>query len=95
MSQTFPSLPQDVCHGAFAEAAALAYSLGRMRWLERSNTRVAVAVAHAYLVAAGGASKLDQERETALVVELKKDSCTAQSVAAVLKAWVVWGRQGL
>ncbi|MER5226041.1 fic family toxin-antitoxin system, toxin component [Streptomyces flaveus] len=80
---------QDVYHGAFAKAAALAHSLGRMRWLERSNLRVAVAVAHAYLVASGVPSKLDQERVTALVAELKKESCTARSIAAVLKTWAV------
>ena len=40
-----------------------------------------------YLVASGVPSKLDQERVTALVAELKKESCTARSIAAVLKTW--------
>lgn len=80
---------QDVYQGAYARAAALAHTLGRLRWLERSNVRVAVAVAHAYLITAGVPAKLDQQRVAALVAELRKDSCTAQSVAAVLKAWAV------
>lgn len=80
---------QDVYQGAYAKAAALAHSLGRMRWLERSNMRVAVAVAHAYLITAGVPAKLDQKRVTALVAELKKESCTARSVAEVLKTWAV------
>ncbi|MGV9450247.1 fic family toxin-antitoxin system, toxin component [Streptomyces sp. NPDC003635] len=80
---------QDVYQGPYAKAAALAHSLGRMRWLERSNLRVAIVVAHAYLVAAGVPAKLDQGRVTALAAELKKESCTARSVADVLKTWAV------
>ena len=64
-------------------------SLGRMRWLERSNLRVAVAVAYAYLVASGVPAKLDQQRVAALATELKKESSTARSVAGVLKSWAV------
>jgi prophage maintenance system killer protein len=78
---------QDVYQGVYSKAAALAHTLGRMKWLERSNLRVAVAVAHAYLVTAGVPAKLDQTRVTALATELKKDDCTAKSVAAVLKTW--------
>ncbi|WP_371579321.1 fic family toxin-antitoxin system, toxin component [Streptomyces sp. NBC_01314] len=80
---------QDVYQGAYAKAAALAHSLGRMRWLERSNLRVAVAVAHAYLIASGAPAKLDQRRVSALATELKKESCTAGSVAEVLRSWAV------
>ncbi|MGW7300847.1 fic family toxin-antitoxin system, toxin component [Streptomyces sp. NPDC054829] len=80
---------QDVYQGAYAKAAALAHSLGRMRWLERPNLRVAVAVAYAYLVASGVPAKLDQQRVSALATELKKESSTARSVAEVLKSWVV------
>lgn len=80
---------QDVYQGAYAKAAALAHSLGRMRWLERSNLRVAVAVAHAYLVASGVPAKLDQQRVTALATELKKENSTARSVAEVLRSWAV------
>ncbi|MFD9633929.1 fic family toxin-antitoxin system, toxin component [Streptomyces violascens] len=80
---------QDVYQGAYARAAALAHTLGRLHWLERSNLRVAVAVAHAYLIASGVPAKLDQRRVSALAAELKKDACTAHSVAAVLKTWAV------
>ncbi|WP_215456222.1 fic family toxin-antitoxin system, toxin component [Streptomyces sp. ATCC 21386] len=80
---------QDVYQGVYAKAAALAHSLGRMRWLERSNLRVAVAVAHAYLIASGAPAKLDQRRVSALATELRKESCTAASVAEVLRSWAV------
>ena len=80
---------QEVYRGAFAKAAALAHSLGRMRWLERSNLRVAVAVAHAYLIAAGVPAKLDQQRVAALARELKRPESTVRSVAVVLKEWTV------
>ncbi|MFJ9906790.1 fic family toxin-antitoxin system, toxin component [Streptomyces sp. NPDC101152] len=80
---------QEIYQGAFAKAAALAHSLGRMRWLERSNLRVAVAVAHAYLIAAGVPAKLDQQRVSALARELKRPESTVRSVAVVLKEWTV------
>ncbi|GCE00840.1 fic family toxin-antitoxin system, toxin component [Embleya hyalina] len=78
---------QDVYHGTYARAAALAHSLGRMRWLERSNLRVAVAVAHGYLSACGVRVKLTQHGVTALAEELTRASSTAASVAAVLRTW--------
>jgi prophage maintenance system killer protein len=80
---------QEVYQGMHAKAAALAHSLGRMRWLERSNLRVAVAVAHAYLTAAGVPVKLDQQRVSALARELERPESTVRSVAAVLKEWTV------
>jgi len=49
---------QDVYHGTYARAAALTHTLGRLQWLERSNLRVAIAVAHGYLVASGVEIKL-------------------------------------
>lgn len=78
---------QDVYHGTYAKAAALAHTLGRLRWLERSNLRVAVAVAHGYLVASGLDIKLTQDGITALATELKRPESTAASVAAVLRGW--------
>ncbi|MFR9723396.1 fic family toxin-antitoxin system, toxin component [Streptomyces sp. MS19] len=78
---------QDVYHGAYARAAALAHTLGRLRWLERSNLRVAVAVAHGYLAASGIDTKLTQDGVTALATELKSAESTAASVATVLRAW--------
>ncbi|MFI0740045.1 fic family toxin-antitoxin system, toxin component [Streptomyces sp. NPDC021100] len=77
----------DVYDGARARAAALAHTLGQLRWLERSNLRVAVAVAHAYLVTSGVEVKLTQERVTALATELRRRGSTAASVADVLWSW--------
>ncbi|MCP3822602.1 fic family toxin-antitoxin system, toxin component [Streptomyces sp. A3M-1-3] len=80
---------QSVYRGTYARAASLAHTLGRMRWLERSNMNVAVAAAHGYLLAAGVEVKVDRPRIAALVTELMKSDCTAHSVAAVLKTWAV------
>lgn len=78
---------QDVYHGRYARAAALAHTLGRLRWLEHSNLRVAVAVAHGYLLASGVPVKLTQTGVTALAEELTRASSTAAGVAAVLRTW--------
>jgi hypothetical protein len=78
---------QNVYHGTYARAAALTHTLGRLQWLERSNLRVAIAVAHGYLVASGVEIKLTQTGVTALANELKKPQSTAASVAAVLHQW--------
>ncbi|GGO99676.1 fic family toxin-antitoxin system, toxin component [Wenjunlia tyrosinilytica] len=80
---------QQVYHGNYARAAALTHTLGRMRWLERSNLRVAVAVAHGYLLAAGTEVKLSQSGVSALAAELKRPESTAASVTEVLKSWRV------
>lgn len=78
---------QDVYHGRFARAAALTHTLGRLKWLEHSNLRVAVAVAHGYLVASGAEVKLTQAGVTALAAELKRPDSTAVSVTDVLRTW--------
>ena len=78
---------RDVYHGRYARAAALAHTLGRLRWLERSNLRVAVAVAHGYLTASGLETKLTQAGVSALAAELKKPESSAASVAEVLRGW--------
>ena len=80
-------LDQDVYPGPVARAAALAHTLGRLRWLEKANMTVAVAVTVAYLHAAGRVVKPAQEDVTALVDELRDDACTAARVAALLRAW--------
>ncbi|MEU1824167.1 fic family toxin-antitoxin system, toxin component [Streptomyces abikoensis] len=79
--------PRPVYDGVFVRAAALTHTLGRLRWLERSNVRVAIAVAHGYLLASGVEVKIDQTRVTALAVELRRDDCTAESITRVLKTW--------
>ena len=78
---------QEIYHGPFVRAAALAHTLARLRWLERSNLAVAVAVAHAYLDAAGVDVKPTQERVAELAGELRSARATAESVAAVLRTW--------
>lgn len=78
---------QDVYDGPYVRAAALAHTLGRLRWLERSNLRVAVAAAHGYLVASGVDVKLSQDRVSALATELQQSNSTAATVAAVLRTW--------
>ncbi|NGO70882.1 fic family toxin-antitoxin system, toxin component [Streptomyces boncukensis] len=78
---------QDVYHGSYARAAALAHTLGRLRWLERDNLRIAVAVTHGYLRASGTGVRLTQEGVTALATELVSQKATAASVAAVLRSW--------
>jgi hypothetical protein len=78
---------QDVYAGDFARAAALGHTLGRLRWLERSHMTVAVAVTVGYLQAAGRPVKPGPEDMRALVDELRREECTAASVAAVLRGW--------
>lgn len=80
-------LDQDVYDGPYARAAALAHTLGRLRWLERSNMTVAVAAAVGYLQAAGRPVKPGRPELGALVQELRREECTVASVAAVLRAW--------
>jgi len=82
-------MEHDVYEGSVARAAALAHTLGRLRWLERSNMTVAVASAVAYLRAAGRDVKPGREEAGALVDELRREECTAASVAALLRDWPV------
>lgn len=80
---------QDVYAGTYARAAALAHTLGRLRWLERSNMTVAAAVAVAYLRASDRPVKPGPVEVTGLVDELRREECTAQSIAALLRSWPV------
>ena len=79
---------RDVYDGPLARAAALVHTLGRLPWLERSNLRVAVAVAHGYLQASGVPAELDQDRVGALAAELRRPGATAADIIAVLKTWL-------
>jgi hypothetical protein len=78
---------QDVYSGVYARAAALAHTLGRLRWLERSNMTVAVAVTVGYLQAAGQTVKPGPDEIGGLVDELRREECTAHSLAALLRSW--------
>ncbi|RST19650.1 fic family toxin-antitoxin system, toxin component [Streptomyces sp. WAC05374] len=76
-----------VYDGPYAKAAALVHTLGRCRWLERSNMAVAAATGVMYLEAAGISVKPDREDAIALKDLLLDPACTAEKIAAVLRAW--------
>ncbi|WP_406292765.1 fic family toxin-antitoxin system, toxin component [Embleya sp. NBC_00888] len=78
---------RDVSNGVHARAAALAHTLGRLNRLEHSNMTVAVAIAIAYLQACGRPVKPGPEGTTLLVDELRREDCSAHSVAALLRTW--------
>ncbi|MFE3629361.1 hypothetical protein [Streptomyces goshikiensis] len=56
-------------------------------WLERSNVRVAIAVAYGYLLGSDLPVKLTQEKVSALAVELSTEQCTAERIAELLRTW--------
>ncbi|MGW2612884.1 hypothetical protein ACWC4A_52860, partial [Streptomyces mirabilis] len=71
----------------YARAAALVHTLGRCRWLERSNLTVACAVAVMYLEASNIAVSPTREQLTALAHELNNPRCTADRIASFLRTW--------
>jgi hypothetical protein len=80
-------LDTPVCNGPYARAAALAHTLGRCRWLERSNLSVACAVAVMYLEASNIPVNPTREQLTALAHELNNPRCTADRIASFLRTW--------
>lgn len=80
-------LEQPVYGGPYSRAAALVHTLGRCRWLERSNLTVAAAVAVMYLNASGIAVDPSREQLTALARDLYDPRCTAAHVAELLRTW--------
>ncbi|MFJ4843289.1 fic family toxin-antitoxin system, toxin component [Streptomyces sp. NPDC088746] len=80
-------LETPVYQGAFARAAALVHTLGRLRWLEQSNLSVACAVAVMYLEASGVPVAPTREQLSALAHELHDPKCTAAGIAVLLRAW--------
>jgi len=78
---------QPVYDGPYAKAAALVHTLGRCRWLERSNLAVAAATGVMYLEAAGITVKPAHEDALALKDALLDPACTAGKIAAVLRGW--------
>ncbi|MFG2577262.1 fic family toxin-antitoxin system, toxin component [Streptomyces sp. NPDC048481] len=78
---------QPVYDGPYAKAAALVHTLGRCRWLERSNLAVAAATGVMYLEAAGIPVKPAREDAIALKDLLLDPACTAAKIAALLRAW--------
>ncbi|OIK08215.1 fic family toxin-antitoxin system, toxin component [Streptomyces monashensis] len=80
-------LETPVYDGAYAHAAALVHTLGRCRWLERSNLTVAYAIAVMYLEASNTPVSPTREQLTALAHELKNPRCTAERIASFLRTW--------
>ncbi|MEU5984412.1 fic family toxin-antitoxin system, toxin component [Streptomyces sp. NPDC047434] len=80
-------LDQAVYGGPYARAAALVHTLGRCRWLERSNLTVACAVAVMYLNASGIPADPTREQLTTLAHELYDPRSTAARIAEILHTW--------
>lgn len=78
---------QPVYDGPYAKAAALVHTLGRCCWLERSDLVVAAATGVMYREAAGITVKPAREDAVALKDVLLDPACTAEKIAAVLRAW--------
>jgi hypothetical protein len=78
---------QPVYDGPYAKAAALVHTLGRCRWLERSNMAVAAATGVMYLEAAGIPVKPAHADAVALKDLLLAPACTAARIAAMLRTW--------
>ncbi|MEU0681602.1 fic family toxin-antitoxin system, toxin component [Streptomyces albogriseolus] len=78
---------QPVYDGPYAKAASLVHTLGRCRWLERSNLAVAAATGVMYLEAAGITVKPTRGNALALKDLLLDPSCTAGKIAALLRTW--------
>ncbi|MGC9478742.1 fic family toxin-antitoxin system, toxin component [Streptomyces sp. WG4] len=76
-----------VYDGPYAKGAALVHTLGRCRWLERSNMAVAAASGVMYLEAAGISVKPDRKDAVALKDLLLDPACTAGKIAALLRTW--------
>ncbi|KAA0941091.1 fic family toxin-antitoxin system, toxin component [Streptomyces apricus] len=78
---------QAVYGGPYAKAAALVHTLGRCRWLERSNLAVAAATGVMYLEAAGISVKPARADAVALKDLLLDPACTAGGIAELLRTW--------
>lgn len=76
-----------VCDGPYARAAALVHTLGRCRWLERSNLSVAAATGVMYLEASGISVKPRRDDAAALRDLLLDSTCTAAKISALLRTW--------
>jgi hypothetical protein len=78
---------QPVYDGPYAKAAALVHTLGRCRWLERSNMAVAAASGVMYLEAVGVTLKPTRDDAMALKDLLLDPGCTAVKIATLLRTW--------
>ncbi|WP_437112143.1 fic family toxin-antitoxin system, toxin component [Streptomyces sp. enrichment culture] len=80
-------LDQAVYDGPYARAAALVHTLGRCRWLERSNLAVAAATGVMYLEASGITVKPSPTNAAALRDLLLDPACTVSHIALQLRSW--------
>ncbi|MFI5867342.1 fic family toxin-antitoxin system, toxin component [Streptomyces sp. NPDC051546] len=80
-------LEQPVYDSPCARAAALVHTLGRCRWLERSNLTVACAAAVMYLNASGIPADPTREQLTTLAHELYEPRCTIARITELLHTW--------
>ncbi|WP_228978466.1 fic family toxin-antitoxin system, toxin component [Streptomyces sp. DH12] len=80
-------LDQAVYDGPYTRAAALVHTLGRCRWLERSNLAVAAATGVMYLEASGITVKPSTTDAAALRNLLVDPACTAHQIAHQLRSW--------
>ncbi|PNE43503.1 fic family toxin-antitoxin system, toxin component [Streptomyces noursei] len=80
-------LGERVCDGPYARAAALVHTLGRCRWLERSNLAVAAATGVMYLEASGISVKPTHDDAAALRDLLLDSTCTAAKIRELLRTW--------
>ncbi|PAZ11732.1 fic family toxin-antitoxin system, toxin component [Streptomyces sp. SA15] len=80
-------LQREVYDGPYAKASALVHTLGRCRWLERSNLAVAAATGVMYLEAAGISVKPTRDDAIALKDLLLDPTCTAEKINALLRSW--------
>ncbi|TJZ96807.1 fic family toxin-antitoxin system, toxin component [Actinacidiphila oryziradicis] len=80
-------LEQPVYDGPYARAAALVHTLGRCRWLERSNLSVAAATGVMYLEASNISVKPTHQDAAALRDVLLDPTCTAARIAELLRSW--------
>lgn len=81
------ALGMTVYGSVYARAAALCHSLGRLRWLERGNLAVAVAVTAGFLDLHGVHARPSKDDIRALHAHLQHSNCTAESVMRLLRAW--------
>jgi hypothetical protein len=75
-----------IYNGVFVRAAALAHTLS-LRWLERSNTTVAISCALRFMIEAGAPVAPDKDGIAEFVAELGRPDCTVSSIADVLRRW--------
>ncbi|MFJ5546386.1 fic family toxin-antitoxin system, toxin component [Streptomyces sp. NPDC093225] len=80
-------LEHPVYDDPYARAAALVHTLGRLRWLERSNLAVACATAAMYLAASGIPADPGRDQLTVLARELYDPRTTVGRIAELLRSW--------